>query len=310
MAPPDSPDLPMERRFEEALAQGEASAVLRLADELMGASRYAEARERLELAWAALPSEPRIASRLLEILQRYHRWRRFDDLASEALDRHPGSSDLWFTVGCGAEVRGNWAVAWEAFGKAAVLAPEEIEPVVRMARTYRMEGRVDDAIRVLQVALRRHDSVAPLHAALGYAWIQREKPEKAALSFRRALERQPEWHPYLNDLAGALMLCERWGEAAQAAVDSLRHVKRNERAWTVYAIANNRLGDDKRAEQGYRNALRAAKNPTRAKGNFGLFLARRADRLLEAVPLLRAAHAAHPDWDEVADRLGSITEQS
>jgi len=156
--------------------------------------------------------------------------------------------------------------------------------------------------------VRRHADLAPLHAALGYAWIQKGRAEKAVDCFRRALKRQPDWNPYLNDLAGALMLCERWQEAAQAAVDSLRLRKRNERAWTVYAIANNRLGDPVRAEQGYRNAVRAARNPSRAKGNYGLFLARRPTRLLEAVRLLDEAYEEHPDWDEVGRRLAEITD--
>lgn len=301
-------DPELERVVQEAIAQGEASEVVRLADELLRDGRFASARALLERAWDALPSEPRVATRLLEILKRYHRWRRFDEVASAALDAHPASSDLWFGVGCGAELRRDWQGAQEAFGKAAALAPDEIEPVLRLARMYRMEGRVGDAIRALARALRRHDRAAPLHAALGYAWIQKERPDKAARCFRKALDRQPDWHPYLNDLAGALMLCERWREAAEVAVESLQQRKRNERAWTVYAIANARLGDEARAEQGYKNAVRAAKDPTRAKGNYGLFLSKRPERFLEAVRLLQEAREAHPDWDEVEDRLARITD--
>ncbi len=297
----------LDRHFQEALAAGEASEILRLVDDLQRQGRFGETRERLEAAWDALPSEPRIAERLLELYQRYHNWRRFDVLAQQALDAHPRSGELHFAAGCGYEARGDWQEAWEAFARAAALAPEEVEPVLRQARAYRLAQRVDDAIRVLGKALRRHDRYAPLHAALGYAWIQKGRADKAADCFRKALQRQPDWHPYLNDLAGALMLDENWAEAAQAAIESLRIRKRNERAWTVYAIANNRLGDDKRAEQGYRNAVRAAREPTRAKGNYGLYLARRPERLLEAVRLLREAYEAHPDWDEVEARLHEIT---
>lgn len=302
----DAPDF--DRLFQEALAAGEASEVLRMVDELQQAGRFAECRDRLEAAWDALPSEARIAERLLELYQRYHNWRRWDVVAETALDAHPGSGELLFTIGRGYEARGDWQEAWEAYGRAAAIAPGETEPVLRQARAYRLAHRVDDAIRVLSKALRRHKGVAPLHAALGYAWIQSGRPEKAVDCFRRALRRQPDWHPYLNDLAGALMLCERWAEAAQTAVDSLRVRKRNERAWTVYAIANNRLGDDARAEQGYKNAMRAAQNPSRAQGNYGLFLARRPQRLLEAVRLLKAAYDEHPDWDEVEERLAEITD--
>ena len=101
-------------------------------------------------------------------------------------------------------------------------------------------------------------------------------------------------------------MCERWSEAAQAAVNSLRGRQKNERAWTVYAVSHRHLGDDKRAEQGYRNAIRAAREPGRAKGNYGIYLARLPDRMLEAVRLLREAHDEHPDWSEVEERLARI----
>lgn len=296
----------IEHRFRAALARGEASEVLRLTDEMQQDGRFAESRELLEEAWESLSSEARIAERLLEIYQRYHNWRRFDVLAAAALDLHPASGDLQFVVGCGHEARGQWREASEAFGRAGALAPHEIEPVLRMARAYRVAGRVDDAVRALKAALRRHTDVAPLHAALGYAWIQKERPDKAVACFRRALEHQPDWSPYLNDLAGALLLCERWGEAAQAAVDSLRHRRKNERAWTVYAVSHRHLGDDERAEQGYKNAIRAAPEPGRAKGNYGIYLARMPDRMLEAVRMLREAHEEYPDWSEVEEKLAQI----
>ncbi|MDJ0522771.1 MAG: tetratricopeptide repeat protein [Planctomycetota bacterium] len=300
----------LDRRFHDALAQGEASEVLRISDELQRENRFAESRERLEAAWEALPSEPRIAERLLELYQRYHNWRAFDAVLEQALDAHPSAGELHFAAGIGYEARRDWQEAWEAFGRAAALAPEEAEPVLRQARAYRLAHRVDDAIRVLKKALRRHDRHAPMHAAIGYAWIQKGRADRAVDCFRKARERQPDWQPYINDLAGALMLCERWQEAAQAAIESLRLRKKDERAWTVFAIANYRLGDLERAEQGYRNAVRAAQSPTRAKGNYGLFLARRPERLLEAVRLLKEAYEAHPDWTEVEERLAEITDPS
>ena len=104
------------------------------------------------------------------------------------------------------------------------------------------------------------------------------------------------------------MLCERWVDAGRAAVRSLRLRKQSERAWTVYAVANHRLGHAEKADQGYRNALRAARDPSRAKGNYGLFLSRRPERFLEAVRLLQDAQEAHPDWTEVEERLAVITD--
>ena len=300
------PDSEQEQQFQHALARGEAREILRLTDDLQAAGRFAESRELLTRAWEALSTEPRIAQALLEIHQRYHNWRAFDQVAQEALGLHATSGDLQFAVGCGFEARGQWRDAAESFGRAATLNPDELEPTLRQARVYRVSQQIDEAIRVLSRALKRHKDAAPLHAALGYAWIQRERPERAIDCFRRALKYQPDWLPYLNDLAGALMLCERWPEAAQAAVDSLRHRKENERGWTVYAVAHYHMGDDAKADQGYRNAIRAARDPRRARGNYGIFLARQPERMLEAVRLLREAHDEFPEWDEVGGRLAGL----
>jgi tetratricopeptide (TPR) repeat protein len=189
------------------------------------------------------------------------------------------------------------------------LDADDVDAVLRLARCHRAAGRPDQAVKALRAALRTHDQAAPLHAALGYAWIQTDAIDKAVGCFERAIDRAPDWHPYLNDLAGALMLCERWSEAARAATWSLKLHKRNERGWTVYAIAHARLGDARRAEQGHRNAIRAAKDPSRAKGNFGLFLSSHPERMLEAVRYLREAHEAHPDWTEVGERLERLVRE-
>jgi tetratricopeptide (TPR) repeat protein len=300
---PDRRPHDLELRFRDALARGEASEVLRVADELGQAGDYQRGRDWLREAWRALPSEARIATHLLEIYSRYHNWKRFDVLAAEALRLHPQCGELHFTIGCGHEARGDWKRAWNAFGRAGRLAPEELEPVLRTARALRLARRPRDAIKILSKALGRHDKAAPAHAALGYAWIQAGRPEQAVRCFERAVDLQPDWDPYLDDLAGALMLCERWREAARVAQVSLNRRKRNERAWTVYAIAHNNLGNRGYAEQGYRNAIRAAQDPSRAKGNFGLFLSRLPERLLEAVRLLQEAQDEHPDWTEVSERL-------
>ncbi len=302
------PDHDLEDRFHEALAEGAASEILRIADELQRASEFRRSRELLKQAWAALPTEPRIAERLLEIHSRYHKWTEFDALAKQALAAHPDHGELYFTMGCGYEARRDWPNAWRAFSHAARLAPEEVEPVLRMARCYRMARKTKDAIGILNKSLRRHPRSAPLRAALGYAYIQDEQPTKAVRCFERAVELQPDWGPYLDDLAGSLMLCERWPEAARVAQLSLTKRKQNERAWTVYAIAHNKLGNPKFAEQGYRNAIRAARNPSRARGNYGLFLAKLPERLLEAVRLLREAQEAHPDWTEVSEKLELLLE--
>jgi tetratricopeptide (TPR) repeat protein len=230
-------------------------------------------------------------------------------VAQAALAAHPDDGDLRFLVACGAEARGEWADAAQAFALAAEGMPEDPEPLLRRGRALRLLGRGAEALAGLEAAVGRFREHAPVHAALGYAAIDVRDPERAVRAFEEAVRLDPDWPVYQDDLAGALMLCERWRDALKAAVQSLERRKRNERAWTVYAISHARLGDEERAEQGYRNAVRAAKEPTRAQGNYGLFLSRRPDRVLEAARLLRAAAEAHPDWTEVRQRLDGLTRQ-
>jgi len=301
-----TPSVP--ERIEAALAQKDVSRLLALAEEAQQGGASSEARRILEAGLEAVPGSAPLARRLLEVLLRYPNWTRFDAVARAALAAHPRDGDLRFLAACGAEARGEWEEAARAFESAAEALEDDPEPALRRARALRLSGRASEALASLESALPRFHDHAPVHAALGYAAIDARDAERAVRAFQEATRLDPDWPVYQDDLAGALMLCERWADALRAAVKSLDRRKRNERAWTVYAIAHARLGDDERAEQGYRNAVRAAKDPGRAQGNYGLFLARKPDRLLEAARLLRAAADAHPDWSEVVQRLARLTE--
>ncbi len=296
-------------QYERALEARDVSGVLKAADELQqrGHSRSGEAW--LRHAWRAFPDDARIAVRLLEMYLRYRAYEDFDALAEEAVAQHTDSSDLHYTIGCAHETRGRWEASAAAFGRVAEISPDEVEARLRQVRSLRILGAVKAAQKALKRAIKQHPDEAAFYAQMGYTHIEQQHPADAVKWFEKALQRQPDWQQYLDDHAGALMLCERWDEAARAAIRSLDLRKKNERAWTVYAIAHFKLGHEDRAEQGYVNAIRAAKQPSRAKGNFGLFLAKQPGRMLEAIRMLKAAYAAHPDWAEVGEALERLLEQ-
>lgn len=280
------------------VAANDPEGAVRLADDLLGDGEYGGARAVLAKAGAHWPAEQRIAVRRLELDLRYRRWREFDATLAAGLGHHPDSAVLRMLEARGHEERHDFDAAVLAYRAAAAQRPDDPEPIVRGTRALRALGRSAEAITWAGDALGRIED-AGLRAALGYALIEEGEPLKAAESFLKAHRLQPDWGPYLDDLAGALMLAERWKDTVRAAKRSLQRNARSERAWTAYAVANQHLGDSERAEKGFRNAVTCARTPTRAKGNLGLWLARREDRLLEAVGLLREALEAHPEWDEV-----------
>lgn len=298
IAPPD-PD-PV---LEAALSKDDPSALVTAVDALLRRGTLASADHYLERAGRKFPDEPRIAVRRLEVQFRWKDWERFEEIAEEILKRFPERSELHLIVGQALEEQGRACEAIRAYGRAARRDPTDLEPAQRIARLFRAHKRPFLARRNLRRALLHHPDAAVLHGTLGYAYVDDEQYPKAVASFQRAIELDPEDSPWLDDLGGALLLAERWREAAATAVKSLKRRAQNERAWTAYAVAHRHLGNLADAEKGYRNAVKAAKHPTRAQGNLGLFLAsRRKDdtaALAEAKTQLYAALLAHPEWHEV-----------
>ncbi len=304
-----TPDLEPAAVLRDAIARKDPRAALLAADALARGDNRVAAQACLETAVAAFPDEPAFLTRLLELLLRWRDWPRFDPALAAGLARFPGSEELHFLGGRGHEERGRACAAIRAFGKASRLAPDDVEPVQRIARLLRARGRPFLARRRLRRALRRHPDTAALHAGLGYAYVDDGQHAKAVASLERAVRLDPDDSPYLDDLGGALLLAERWRDAAVVAVRSLKTRGGTEKAWTAFAVAHRHLGDLSRAERGYRSAVKAARDPSRAHGNLGLFLASRgvtSPVASEAAEHLRAALDAHPDWEEVREALTAL----
>jgi Flp pilus assembly protein TadD len=267
------------------------------------------AHRALVAAHRRWPREEPVALRLLDALRRAG-----DDSAVRALARSVAvvrlrSSDLAFALGTWAEERGLEASAALSFARAARLAADDPEPVVRLSRVFRRAGRPDLAERAVKRALVRLPDASALHGAMGYALVDAMRPVGAAGAFREAVRLEPDWPVYREDLAYALVLAERWREAVEAAHAAVKAAPRGERGWTALATACSRLGQREPADWAFRNALEVARDPSRTQGNYGLFLSSDPARLLEAGRHLKAALEAHPDWDEVRDALAGLSQR-
>jgi Tfp pilus assembly protein PilF len=306
---PSPPPLEPAGALADALARRDARAAVSAADAVAHGTPFLRASLALEKAVEAMPDEPGLAVRLLELLQSHGDWIRHDDLLGRSIARFPGRADLRFLAGRGYEARRLDCAAIRAYGHAARLDPEDVESVQRMATVFRARGRPFLARRRLRRSLRRHPEAAALHATMAYSYVDDGQFRKAVAAFERAVSLEPDDSPYLDDWGGALLLAERWREAAVVAVRSLKRRAQSEKGWTVFAVAHRHLGHRDKAEKGYRKAVEAARHPTRARGNLGLFLASGgADgaSAAEAADHLRAALEAHPDWEEVRKSLESL----
>jgi Tfp pilus assembly protein PilF len=295
--------------LDEALLAPTADALVAGVDRLTSQYSLAAAAHYLDRGLARFPADARVVVRLLEILLRWRDYDRFEEVLSAALARFGGRADLHALAGRAHAECDEHCAAIRAYGRAARLDPDDVESIQRVARLFRKRGRPFLARRFVRRHLRRHPDVAALHATMGFAYVDDEQFPKAVAAFKAAVDLEPDDSPFLNDWGGALLLAERWREAAVVAVRSLKARAANERAWTVFAVAHRHMGDLDRAERGYRKAVEHAKDTARAKGNLGLFLAAqkgRPERAAEAREFLRSALVEHPDWTEVENAYEAL----
>lgn len=294
--------------LEEAVSRRDLAAALVASDDLTKEG-FLSAAPALERAADAFPDEPRFALRALHLLLRARDWPRLDARLAVSKSRFPASGDLYALEARAQEERGRTCAAIRAYGRVVRLDGDDLETVIRVARLFREKKRPFLARRGLRRALARHPDAAALHGAMGYSYVQDRQFAKAVRAFRRADELEPDDAPWAEHLGGALLLLERWHDAAAIAVKSLEAKRGTEKTWTVFAVAHRHLGHLDRAEKGYRTALRVARDPSRARGNLGLFLASLGSegaRAEEAIDHLRAALDAHPDWSEAQDALTGL----
>jgi Flp pilus assembly protein TadD len=308
MVPAEPPANPVTKpsAADAALERGDVAGVFTAVDALLARNDEISARHALVAAHRRWPRDEQVARRLLDTLRRLGDASGIRTLARDVVEARLSAPDLHFALGTWAEEAGGEVAAARSFARAARCAPDDAEPVVRLSRVLRRAGRPDLAERAVRRALARLPEEAALHAALGYAFIDAGRLGAATAAFRDAVRLESDWPAYREDLATALVLAERWRDAAEAAHAAVKAAPRSGRAWTALATACSRLGQRDVADRAFRQAVEFAADPSRSQGNYGLFLAADPGRLLEAGRYLRAALEAHPDWDEVRAALTQL----
>jgi tetratricopeptide (TPR) repeat protein len=292
--------------LDAAVGRGDARDAARMADEAVRAGPFGPTAAAVERAIARFPDEAVLGDHLLELHRRFKDWTGFDATWRRLVARFPRRPELHFAAGRALEERGKACAAIRAYGRCARYDPDDLDAVIRISHVFRDAGRPFLARRRLRYALARHRDAPSLYAALAYAYVESGRHDRAITAFQAAVALEPADSPYLEELGVALLVVERWKRAAATAVKALRVRPEREKGWTVYAVAHRHLGNDAQAEKGYRNAVKYAREPGRARGNLGLFLAGRPGSAAEARDHLEAALDAHPEWDAVSEALSSL----
>lgn len=179
-------------RLAAETAPGDAEALDALGDALMALGRHAEAAEVLIRADALDPGRPHRLRALAEALLAAGQAVAAAEVCRRRLAIRPDSVPALLALTDALLALGDAAAAAAPLREAVLLAPDDAAAAARLCRTLAGLGQPLEALELAQPALRRNPGHPPLHLALGQAWRMLGEREKAAASFRRCLDLDPD----------------------------------------------------------------------------------------------------------------------
>jgi predicted Zn-dependent protease len=263
----------------------------------------------------------------LRTAQRNLDWRTEHDLFSLAVRQAPTSPLLWAHLAVAEIVQGDMSAAKEALRKAQLVGPREYHVLAsqvlyltvdkkyeqalevqekiaeslehgkavalnNLAYLYRVTGRLDKALEILEGLLSESQAYSDVHFNLGEIYRLQGRDDRAREAYRLALEDQPEDLRFGHALLTLEFESQRYEEAERIVRDLLRKHPDELALLVNLAMIRHRQGDVEGATEILRGVV--LENPEFVPARLALgSVLKEAGRLEEAIGHL-----------EVAARLG------
>ena len=158
-------------------------------------ARYHLGRLYLQLGMQAA-GEATLA--LFQRLQRHH-----TDILDfkTAIVLNPDDAQAYFALGAVYSRLGRLTAASQAYRAALTINRSHLDALNNLGNIHLRRREVDDALRVFGQLLERDSTYVRGHNGLGSAWVLAGNPTRAAASFRKALELDPQYGPARAALA-------------------------------------------------------------------------------------------------------------
>lgn len=174
---------------------------------------------------------------------------------------------------------------------------------INLGVAYLNRGRLDEAARELEEAIRIHPGSAEAHSALAAVRTRQEKPEEALELFRAALRLDPSSSQTHREM-GSLLL--KLGDSTQALVHFREASALSPRDGDILSELASTLAEEGRFEEAmarFQEASGRASEPARLHRNWGAALLRRGD-MAAAAEHLREAVRLDPEDEDAHYNLG------
>jgi len=188
-----------------------------------------------------------------------------------ALD--PGFGEAHYNLGLALCQQGSYAVATESLRRALELNPKIAAYYVVFGNALRQQGKLDEAITAYERSLEIGGvSESLARNNIGAVQLDLDLPDKAAQSFRRAAELQPDSAAAHSNLGRALFRLGRTGDARESFGRAAKLDPNSADAALLFANTLRDLGAFEEAIAAYKTVLRLRSGDKQASYHLGLTL--------------------------------------
>ena len=166
-------------------------------------------------------------------------------------------------------------------------------------------GAFQDAVDLIQKALKKNNRNAYFYIHLGQAYRQLKRLDEAAQAFKKALKLEPQNAEAHHELGLALADAQRWDAALEEYERAMRLDPRNPHAALNAGNACHLAGRFETALDYYRKALSSAPELAEAHNNLGSTLFQ-IGRVAESIPYIDTALRLKPQYAEALVNRGNI----
>jgi tetratricopeptide (TPR) repeat protein len=179
-------------------------------------------------------------------------------------------------------------------------------PSYQLGVALSMDGRVDEAGRVLDDALRREPGNARVLHARALVLLKQGQPDRALELLDKALAQRKDFAPAMMARGDALQALGRSEQALEAYRRAVPMAPSSALPHALVAQTLQRLKRNGEAEKAYREALRLEPDNIRVANNLAVLLATQKSALDEALSLARRAVDKEPGRGTYFDTLGLV----
>ena len=228
---------------------------------------------------------------------------------SEALFRHTteitkGNYYGYNNLGNGLGKKGKIDEAIRAYQEAVRINPDFAQGRINLGLTLGQKGRSTEAIAQLREGLRLDPNFHDGHYLLGLALVQNGQIDEAIRQFKEALRVNPDHADTHNDLGLALGRKGKMDEAILHLREALRLKPDHAGAHINLGVALSQKGKMDEAIHHYQEALRLQPDAAAVHYNLGAVLAQRG-QMDEAIRHYQEALRLEPDRAEAHNNLGT-----